>query len=67
MKGKLSESMCLFVKMTITTKPNSDGAVPLRDHGPTVRLQKTCTGALLRAGPELLQSHYGFKEGEETE
>lgn len=37
-----------------------DTAVPQKDHGPTARLQKTCTGALLQAGPELLQSHYGF-------
>lgn len=36
--------------------------VPLRDRGPTVHLQKTCTGALLLAGPGSLQSHYGFVE-----
>lgn len=36
--------------------------VPLKDHGPIVHLQKTCTGALLQASPGLLQSHYGFGE-----
>lgn len=30
--------------------------------GPTVHLQRTCTGALLLAGPGSLQSHCGFEE-----
>lgn len=38
----------------------NEATVPLMDHAPTVHLQKTCTGALLRAGPELPQNHYGL-------
>lgn len=40
----------------------NEATVPLMDHAPTVHLQKTCTGALLRAGPELPQNHYGLGE-----
>lgn len=43
-------------------KHENDTDVPLMHHGPTVHRQKTCTGALLLAGPGLLQSHCGFEE-----
>jgi hypothetical protein len=45
-----------------TRGPRAAGKVPQKDHGSTVHPRRTCTDALLQAGPGWLQSYSGCRK-----